>query len=67
MSDSPFIVDTPSGMPAVPSNHPREPWIQCRGRQTDMEIQEPGEEPKQAKYLRFDIVDDEPTITSTMG
>jgi len=32
-----------------------------------MEIQEPGEEPKQAKYLCFDIVDDEPTIASTMG
>jgi len=27
MSDNPFIVNTPSGMPAVPSNHPGEPWI----------------------------------------
>jgi len=32
-----------------------------------MEIQEPGEEPKQAEYLHFDIVDDKPTITGTMG
>jgi len=66
-SDNPFIVDTPSGMPAIPVNHPGEPWIQYCGGWTDMEIQEPGEEPKQAEYLRFDIVDDKPTITGTMG
>ena len=32
-----------------------------------MEIQQPGREPVQAEYLRFNIVADEPTITGTMG
>jgi hypothetical protein len=65
-SENPITLVSPTGTPA-PGMHPGSPWVEYKGGRSSILLSDEEGRQQEARYMRFDVVEQEPVITGTMG
>jgi hypothetical protein len=53
--------------PPAPGMHPGSPWVEYKGGRSSILLSDEEGRQRKAQYMHFDVVEQEPVITGTMG